>query len=207
LFSAQPFRFLNQNAQTQLDYSPEYFTILDRRVIGHGQYVRHFGIFNNLLGFGFIIVRFCLVVYHLVWFYFESNVQLKRVMEIFNVQMDYILMIKTIYQKYKVSGTAVLCLISLVCFLTLMIDFEMNINVLQTVFETMYYLVITMTTVGFGDIHADSFAGQNSIILATCAGVVFEGMFLTAWADYIELDTHQSQAFMLLTRLELKKKM
>lgn len=56
-------------------------------------------------------------------------------------------------------GTAVLCMISLVCFLTLMIDFEMNINVLQTVFETMYYLVITMTTVGFGDIHVDSFVG------------------------------------------------
>lgn len=45
-----------------------------------------------------------------------------------------------------------------------------------------------MTTVGFGDIHADSFNGQNSIILATCAGVIFEGMFLTAWAHYIELD-------------------
>ena len=55
-------------------------------------------------------------------------------------------------------------------------------------FETTYYLVITMTTVGFGDIHADSFNGQNSIILATCAGVIFEGMFLTAWANYIELD-------------------
>ena len=80
-------------------------------------------------------------------------------MEIFNVQMNYITMIKTIYQKYKVSGTALLCLISIVCFLTLLIDFEMNINVLQTVFETIYYLVITMTTVGFGDIHADSFAG------------------------------------------------
>lgn len=68
-------------------------------------------------------------------------------------------MLKTIYQKYKVAGTLVLCLISLACFLTLMIDFEMNINVLQTVFETLYYLTITMTTVGFGDIHADSFAG------------------------------------------------
>ena len=54
----------------------------------------------------------------------------------------------------------------------------------------MYYLVITMTTVGFGDIHADSFVGQNAIIFATCAGVIFEGMFLTAGADYIELDTH-----------------
>jgi hypothetical protein len=76
------------------------------------------------------MTRFFLVVYHLVWFYFETNVQLKRVMEVFNVHMGYVTMLKTIYQKYKVMGTFVLCSISLVCFLTLMIDFEMNINVL-----------------------------------------------------------------------------
>ena len=74
-------------------------------------------------------------------------------------------------------------------------------------FEVIYYLVITMTTVGFGDIHADSFNGQNSIIIATCAGVIFEGMFLTAWSDYIELDINQQSAYMLLTRIELKKQM
>ena len=100
-------------------------------------------------------------------------------------------MLKTIYQKYKVMGTFVLCSISIISLTTLMIDFEMNINVLQSVFETCYYLVITMTTVGFGDIHADSFTGQNSIIMATLLGLIFEGMFLTAWSDYIELDSHQ----------------
>jgi hypothetical protein len=75
----------------------EYDPIYDRREIGHGKYVRFYGIINNGLGFFYIITRFCLIVYHLVWFYFESNVQLKRVMEIFNVQMNYITMIKTIY--------------------------------------------------------------------------------------------------------------
>ena len=129
-FILQPIVLFNTAVQTELDYPAEYIPISERREIGHGKYVRFYGIVNNCLSFFYIMCRFCLVVYHLVWFYFESNVQLKRVMEIFNVQMGNITMIKTIYQKYKVSGTAILCFISLICFLTLMIDFEMNINVL-----------------------------------------------------------------------------
>jgi len=45
-----------------------------------------------------------------------------------------------------------------------------------------------MTTVGYGDYHSDSFMGQETIILATFCGVIFEGMYLVAWADYITFD-------------------
>ena len=68
-----------------MDYEEEYYILKDRREIGHGEFVRFFGIYNNVLSYLYIMTRFFLIVYHLVWFYFETNVQLKRVMEIFNV--------------------------------------------------------------------------------------------------------------------------
>ena len=110
---------------------------------------------------------------------------LKRVLNFFDCETGFLIMMKTIYQKYKATGTSVLCVLSVAAFAVLLIEFEMNINVTHSLFETGYYLVVTMTTVGYGDYHADSFMGQQSIVLATFCGVIFEGMFLVAWADYI----------------------
>lgn len=75
-----PLQILNMSRQTYLDYDVEYDVILERREIGHGKYVRYYGIANKLLVFIQISYRLLIVVYHLVFFYFESNVQLKRVM-------------------------------------------------------------------------------------------------------------------------------
>lgn len=103
----------------------------------------------------------------------------------FKAQMSFNVLIKTIYQKYKVLGTSLICVISLVSFMTLMVEIEMRIKVTNSLLENLYYLVVTMTTVGYGDISAKSFVGRYSIIIATCFGVIFEGMFLTAWAGFV----------------------
>ena len=132
---------------------------------------------------------------------------LERVLNFFDCEPGFLLMMKTIYQKYKATGTTILCFISVIVFGILMIEFEMNINVTQSLFETTYYLVVTMTTVGYGDYHADSFMGQQTIVIATFCGVIFEGMFLVAWADYIKFDDNQHQAYLLQTRIDIKKEL
>lgn len=55
-----------------------------------------------------------------------------------------------------------------------------------------------MTTVGYGDLSVVSFIGQTAMIAATFFGVVFEGLFLVAWANFIKLDQMEHDAFLLI---------
>ena len=66
---------------------------------------------------------------------------------------------------------------------------------------------MTMTTVGFGDLSAKSYFGQNSMLVATAFGVIFEGMFLIAWARHCAMTAGQSEAYVLYNRCTTKRKM
>ena len=78
-------------------------------------------------------------------------------------------------------------IISLLMLLCYQMEYEINIYTFTSLFETFYYIAITMTTCGYGDMSARSYFGQNSMVVATCFGVAFEGMFLIAWARYCDM--------------------
>lgn len=45
------------------------------------------------------------------------------------------------------------------------------------------------------------------MIMATFFGVVFEGLFLVAWANFIKMDQMENDAFLLIQRCIIKKTM
>ena len=75
------------------------------------------------------------------------------------VQMDFLLMIKTLFHQYCVKATCILAVLSLVMFLCCQMEFEINIATMSSIFEAVYYIIMTMTTVGFGDLSAKSYFG------------------------------------------------
>ena len=96
-FAVQPLRIFNSSARTFVDYAPEY-CVVQQRVAWHpGQFVRYHGQFNYALLFFYVAVRFLVLVSHLVWVYFADLVSFARVCAFMGVELDSLLMIKTLF--------------------------------------------------------------------------------------------------------------
>jgi hypothetical protein len=159
LYIIQPLKILNTTHQTFIDYNPEYCVIKERISWGKDHFVRYHGQVNYLLLFIYMMVRFLILANHLIWVYFKDQVAVARVCDFMGVQLDSVLMMKTLFNSYSARATTILVFLSLLMFLCYQMEFEMNIFTLQSIFESVYYIIMTMTTVGFGDIFAKSYFG------------------------------------------------
>ena len=98
----------------------------------------------------------------------------------------------------------ILMCLSICFYVNILTEFEMPIFNLKGALESVFHIVVTMTTVGYGDKSALSAIGQTSMVFAVYFGVVFEGMFLIAWSKFIAFDENELQAFIILQRCKFK---
>jgi hypothetical protein len=82
-------------------------------------------------------------------------------------------MIKHIYHESPFSAVAVLILFILLTFCMLIVEYETY--TIPTFFEAIWYIFISMTTVGFGKLFTQNIFGKISIII-----VIFIGSICTA---------------------------
>ncbi len=68
----------------------------------------------------------------------------------------------------------------------------------------MWFVFITMTTVGYGDVYAKSHAGRAITILAAFIGVVIVSLFVVSLYITLGFDLPQARSYTLLQRLVLK---
>ena len=68
----------------------------------------------------------------------------------------------------------------------------------------MWNILITMTTVGYGDVYAQSHAGRAIAIITAFWGVFLVSLFVVSLQNMLEFDPSQAKAFNLLQRLILK---
>ena len=94
--------------------------------------------------------------------------------------------------------------ISLFYWAMILTEFELKTFNFEGIQEIVWYCIITMTTVGFGDIATVSNVGRFAMVIATFLGTCFEGLFLVAWAEFVKLDQTQKKVFILLSRLNMK---
>ena len=64
-------------------------------------------------------------------------------------------------------------------------EFETLNQNLQSSAEMVYYLVVTMTTVGYGELYPSGDLGQLIILTSIVFGVLFEALFLIAWQRFM----------------------
>jgi Ion channel len=71
----------------------------------------------------------------------------------------------------------------------------------------MWNMVITMTTIGYGDYSASSHMGRLIAILIAYWGVFYVSLFIVALNNMLNFTSPQNKAFMLLTRLCAKEQL
>lgn len=71
--------------------------------------------------------------------------------------------------------------------------------------QVIWYVVITMTTIGYGDRVADTLPSRFFVMVLVIWGNFWSSTFLSSVFPYIEQDLREEKAFNLLTRIEHKK--
>lgn len=133
-------------------------------------------------------MRFLHLTYYLIGYIFEEKVRLERIYRIMGISdFKFLNMLKDLYRRYSVLGTFILMLISVFFYVCILMEYEIKIKNLTSIYETFFHVVICMTTVGYGDKSAKSQVGQTSMVFCVYFGVIFEGLFLIAWSKFIEM--------------------
>ena len=78
---------------------------------------------------------------------------------------------------------------------------DSNFNNITT---AMWNMIITMTTVGYGDVYPKSHMGRMIGIIIAFWGVFYVSLFVVALTNILNFESVESKAYMLLQRLTYK---
>lgn len=74
-----------------------------------------------------------------------------------------------------------------------------------TLWNSIWYVVITMTTVGFGDYFARSHVGRLAAVLSIFWGIFLTSMMVVTLTNSMTLDAKETRAFNILYRIKARK--
>ena len=203
----QPYEFLNtdelhENFESFVNYKMfmEYQSL--------GDFQKYFGTINDYLLYIYMTIRVYFMVKYMVSFFYMDQVKLRRVLKLYGiVNIKFSNMFKNLMKQRDVAFTVILLIISLTLFMIFIMEYETKNFNITSMPEALYFLIVSMTTVGYGDFFPLGQKGQMTMLSSIALGVVFEGMFLIAWARFIQFDSSQENAFLLICRCNLKKDM
>lgn len=154
-----------------------------------------------------ILVRLAFILLTSIPLLFSNLVMLRRIYELNRIPLGMINLVRQHYNAHPVADTFALMAICMFTLILGLAEFELKIYNIQSITEAFYYCVVTMTTVGFGDISSLSYSGKWLMVIATFLGVIFEGMLLVAWSKATEFTRAEAAAFKMLKLDHLKRQM
>jgi len=87
----------------------------------------------------------------------------------------------------------------------LLLEFD-NFHIIS-LSDQIWYILITMTTVGYGDFVSKKFFGKFSMILATFVGAVCSSLYVMGVNNFLKMDIYERYAYTTIQRDHLKRKM
>ena len=92
------------------------------------------------------------MVKYMVSFFYMNQVKLRRVLRMYGiVNISFINMFKNLMVNRDVAFTGILLVVSLTLFLVCIMEFETKNFNIASIPEGLYFMIVTMTTVGYGD--------------------------------------------------------
>lgn len=212
LLMLQPYLFLNIALEYSFNFNEDSgyqmlaeFRKLER--VANFDFFRYHGIVNDFMAFVFLIIRCMFLIEFSLLYIFEDHVRLTRIFQLMGVRFEFFNMCKYIYKKYPVKWTFYMLFICLLFMIITLLEYELKIMNLPSIAAAVYYCIITMTTVGYGEYSSSSKIGWLCTILTVMMGVTFECLFLVAWANFITLDEGEKKAKILLLRCDYKEQL
>jgi len=149
-----------------------------------------------------IMFRFIYLFRTLLSMSFYTEARAQRVCAIYGCDANYNFALKALMKENPYKVLTVSILTSLLAFSYLLRLFERKVDENFSNFTTaMWNMVITMTTIGYGDYYAKSHMGRVIAIIIAFWGVFYVSLFVVALNNMLIFSSPQSKAYMLLSRL------
>ena len=116
-------------------------------------------------------------------------------------------MTKTLYQKNPIFVCIFISIILACLFSILAFEYEIFNPMISTLADSIWYVFITVMTVGYGDIWALQIFGQITMIIATFSGIIFSSLFVVAVDKFLKMDENEQKAFLMLNRINMKQEL
>lgn len=163
---------------------------------------------NSLL-FSLLLFRFWFVFKLLVDFSEYSSARTKRVCRMNNFNVNFSFCIKSLMesQPYHVYGILLsLCIV--VCTFMLNI-YESGLDDISgfnfsSYWNCVWCTIITMTTVGFGDMYPSSMIGRIIGLICSFIGVFLMSMLVVTITTVLNLDQHEKNFYMITEKVDLE---
>lgn len=116
-------------------------------------------------------------------------------------------MAKNLYKKSPIFLGIFLSIILVNLFSILVIEYEVFNPMILSIADSIWYVFITVMTVGYGDIWAISIFGQITMIIATFSGIIFSSIFVVCVDEFFKMDESEEKAFLMLNRINVKQEL
>lgn len=136
--------------------------------------------------------------------YTEARAQ--RVCKFYGCEANYNFALKALMKQSPWTVLSWMILVTLLMMSYQLRLFERKVQPPFNYFTTcMWNMLITMTTIGYGDYSAQSQLGRMLAILIAFWGVFYVSLFVVALTNVLNFDCPEKKAFMLLQRLSAKE--
>jgi hypothetical protein len=189
--------------------------------INYSYQVFHRNLVDYFVLFHFIISFVILVVIFLENSRYLDN-RSSRVAQIFGLDSGFFYCLKALMAQYHIVFT-VGCIIGGVFFFTVVFriteSFYINhlpstdpsaekvIDVFFPYFNSLWYCVVTMTTVGFGDIWVRCLLSRIFVYIAGLFGITNSSLFVISFTAYFSMNNLEDNCFTLVKRIDYSEKM
>lgn len=144
------------------------------------EFYTHGGL-NDLLVFVFIVSRAYLFINSAVYCYYDDLVRFNRISEIFRFNIDFKTLVRFFYNSNSILAVILILGVSVGIFSMLLFEYEL-FNI-PTFYDTVWFGLITMTTVGYGDYFTKNLFGNFAAICATFMGAIAASLFTLVCFD------------------------
>jgi len=136
---------------------------------------------------------------------FYTDPRAQRVCNIYGTDASYYFALKCIMKNDSWIILTLTLPVTLLTFSYQLMLFERHVNASFDNFTTaMWNMMITMLTIGYGDVYPKSHMGRLIGIVIAGWGAFYVSLFVVALNNMLELDSPETKAFMLLQRLLFK---
>ena len=136
---------------------------------------------------------------------FYTDPRAQRVCNIYGTDASYYFALKCIMKNDSWIILTLTLPVTLLTFSYQLMLFERHVNASFDNFTTaMWNVMITMLTIGYGDVYPKSHMGRLIGIVIAGWGAFYVSLFVVALNNMLELDSPETKAFMLLQRLLFK---
>lgn len=180
------------------------FIVTDRMRAIYSRYHYH-GMLNDSLLLIFLFTRFVILIKLLLDSFSEQVVTKKRVHKMLKTKFNSMTNLRHIFRLNTLTLVTLIFIIPIVCFSMLMQEFESFF--MSSLVDILWYIVITMTTVGYGDMYSRNFFSNLSMIVAIFLGAICSAMYITGIYKMFHFESNEHKAFIFINRLKTKEQL